>query len=103
MLILKSFIDFPFALMFGMLYGKQVAFSAIPVALIQLFIFFIALCAKNYITADLMAQLNSVGYIILFFSGFNLICDEKYRINNLNMLWGMLLVTVFNLVFIIWR
>jgi len=41
-------------------------------------------------------QLCAIGYILLFFSGLNLTTDGKSRINNINMLPGMLLVILFH-------
>lgn len=102
-LILKSLIDFPFALTFGVMYGKKVALSAIPVAIIQLLIFLLTLILKDFMTPPMIKQLCSMGYIILFFSGFNMICDEKYKINNTNMLIGIMFVIIYNVILAIWR
>lgn len=102
-LILKSLIDFPFALTFGVMYGKKVALSAIPVAIIQLLIFLLTLILKDFMTPPMIKQLCSMGYIILFFSGFNMICDEKHKINNTNMLIGIMFVIIYNVILAIWR
>lgn len=101
-LILKSLIDFPFALMFGMSYGGTAAFSALPVMLIQLLFFTLSCCFGDFFSDGFVGQLCAMGYIVLFFSGFNLICDGHYKISNVNMLPGIFLIIVFNLLWTIW-
>ena len=97
-LILKSIIDFPFALMFGISYGKKVMLSAIPVALVQLIIVWLSILSKTLFDTETVKQLCTMGYIILFFSGFNLICETKYKINNVNMIIGIFLILLYNIV-----
>ncbi len=101
-LILKSIIDFPFALMFGMSYGKKVVLSALPVTLCQIFVFLGAIISKNILAPELIKQICSIGYIILFFSGFNLICEKKFRINNINMLMGILILLLYYIIIGLW-
>ncbi|MBE7036214.1 MAG: DUF554 domain-containing protein [Ruminococcaceae bacterium] len=101
-LILKSLIDFPFALMFGMSYGGTAAFSAIPVMLLQLLFWVLACLFGNFFSDGFIGQLCAMGYIVLFFSGFNLICDGRYKISNVNMIPGIFLIIVFNLLWTIW-
>ena len=102
-LILKGVIDFPFALMFGMSYGGKVALSAIPVALCQLFILLISKIFENFFSAEIIKQLCSMGYIVLFFSGFNLICENKKKINNTNMIIGIFVILLYNIILNFWR
>lgn len=97
-LFIKTFVDFPFAVAFGATYGKIVSLSALPVAAIQILIGLTAWLFAGIFSASMTAQLCAMGYIILFFSGFNLITDGKYKINNINMLPGIFLVAVFNLI-----
>ena len=97
-LILKSIIDLPFALMFGMSHGKKVVLSAIPVAICQLLVFLISLISKDILSPELIKQICSIGYVILFFSGFNLICEKKSRINNINMLVGILILLLYYII-----
>lgn len=97
-LFIKALIDFPFAIAFGAAYGKKVSISALPVALIQILIAVVAYFSKAFFTVQMTAQLCSIGYIILFFSGFNLIVDSKYKINNINMIPAIFLVVLFNLI-----
>lgn len=102
-LILKSMIDFPFALMFGMSYGKRVALSSFPVALCQIMVTGLAVLAKNFLDTSVIKQLCAMGYIILFFSGFNLLSEKNYRVNNVNMLAGILIILLYNVIIKLWR
>lgn len=95
-LFLKSFIDIPFSLIFGATYGAVAALSAIPVALIQILIAVVAYFSADFFSAALNMQLCALGYLILFFTGFNLITDQKHRVDNINILPGMLLIIVYN-------
>lgn len=47
-LILKSAIDFPFAVMFGICYGKKVGLAAVPVAVGHLIVAVLAIMYKNF-------------------------------------------------------
>ena len=93
-LYIKSLVDIPFALAFGATYGKAAGLSAVPVALVQIIIAVIVHFSASVFTATMVMQLCAVGYIILFFSGFNLMTDSKHKINNVNMLPGILLVVL---------
>ena len=95
-LILKALIDFPFALMLGATYGKRTALSAPIVLLMQIGIAVGAYFAGAYISDTLISQLCSLGYLILFFSGFNMICAPKNKIKNINMLPGIFLIIIYN-------
>lgn len=97
-LFVKSFIDFPFAIAFGAAYGKVVSLSALPVSFIQVIIALIAYFFSDFFRGDITTQLCAMGYIILFFSGFNLMTGGKYKINNINMLPGVFLVVLFNFI-----
>lgn len=97
LLYLKSGIDFPFAIMFGAMYGKSASLSALPTALIQLIIAVIAFFAGNIISQQLLSQLCSVGYVILFFSGMNMLSDEQ-KMSTVKMLPAIPLVIVINLI-----
>lgn len=102
-LILKSIIDFPFALMFGISYGKSVSLSAVPVAIGQLAIVLLTRLSKNILDTATIKQLCATGYVILFFSGFNLICERKYKINNMNMIIGIFIILLYNSFLALWR
>ena len=97
-LFIKSFVDLPFALAFGGAYGSKAALAAIPVAALQLLILWIARLTLGEFGDSMIQQLCAMGYIILFFSGMNLMTDGKHRIPNINMLPGILLVIIINMV-----
>ena len=97
-LILKGIIDFPFALMLGATYGKKVSFSAPVIMVTQILIAVAAFYAGCFISNSLLCQLCSLGYVILFFSGFNMICPSKQKIKNINMIPGMLLIIIYNVI-----
>ena len=102
-LIIKSLIDFPFALMFGISYGKKVLLSSIPVAVVQVIIVLLTILSKTFFDTTVIKQLCAMGYIILFFSGFNLICESKYKINNINMIIGIFIILLYNVLLKLWR
>lgn len=97
-LILKGVIDFPFALVLGATYGKRVSISAAVVVGMQLFIAAIAYLLGDFLSSALLRQLCSLGYLILFFSGFNMTVDPKYKIKNINFLPGIFLLIVYNVI-----
>lgn len=97
-LILKGIIDFPFALMLGAAYGKTVSLSSAVVLSIQLIIAGAAAFLGNFISADMICQLCSLGYLILFFSGFNMVCPSKKKVKNMNIIPGMFLIIIYNTV-----
>ena len=101
-LILKSIIDFPFALMFGITYGKKVILSFIPVASGQMIILLLTILSKEFLDSTAIKQLCAMGYIILFFSGFNLICESKNKINNVNMIIGIFMILIYNVLTKVW-
>ena len=95
-LILKGIIDFPFAIMLGAAYGKKVSFSAAAVVLMQLVIAALAYCFGAFFSTDLLCQLCSIGYLILFFSGFNMLCLSDCKIKNINIIPGIFLIIIYN-------
>ncbi len=94
-LVLKGVIDFPFALMLGAAYGKKISFSAFPVVSAQVLIAGLAFLLGDFISEDLLCQLCSLGYMILFFSGFNMICSSK--IKNMNFIPGIFLIIIYHI------
>jgi uncharacterized membrane protein YqgA involved in biofilm formation len=98
LLFLKCAIDFPFAIMYGALFGKSVTLSAIPVGVIQIIIALAAFLAGSFVSAEMLAQLCAVGYVILFFSGFNMLADEKNKVKTVNMLPSIPLVIILNII-----
>lgn len=97
-LFIKSFVDFPFAIAFGATYGKKVSFASLPVATVQILIFLAASSFSTFLSDEMTAQLCAMGYIILFFSGFNLITESNNKINNINMLPSVFFVVALNLI-----
>ena len=96
-LLIKSAVDLPFAIAFGAAYGKVTALSALPVAAIQVLIAAAAYFGASFFDPETVAELCAIGYIVLFFSGFNLMSDGRYKVSNINMLPGILLVLIVNL------
>ena len=97
-LILKGVIDFPFALMLGATYGKRVSLSSVAVVLIQLIIAAVAYFFMDFLSDSLLCQLCSIGYLILFFSGFNMICPSTSKVKNINIIPGIFLIIIYNIV-----
>ncbi len=94
---MKSLIDLPFAIAFGAAYGKITALAAIPVAIVQAAIAVAVCFSASLFNAAMIAQLNAIGFIILFFSGFNLLVKKPYKVNSINMLPGILFLILFNI------
>ena len=98
MLYLKSLIDLPFAIILGSSLGKTVSLSAIPVAIIQVLIFLLSKLIGNYITSENVKELCAVSYVILFFSGYNLIVDEKLQFSSVKLLPSILIIIIFGII-----
>ena len=97
-LILKGVVDFPFALMLGATYGKKVAWSAPLVAAVQLIIAAAAYALGHFISDQLLCQLCSIGYLILFCSGLNMLLPPQHKIKTVNMIPGILLIIIYNVI-----
>ncbi len=97
-LVLKGVIDFPFALMMGATYGKKISISAIVVVLGQLIIAAVAYFLGAFISINLLCQLCSIGYLILFFSGFNMLCLPQNKIKNIHIIPGIFLIIIYNVI-----
>lgn len=97
LLLLKSVMDVPFAIVFGATYGAVAALSAIPVALIQILIVAATWLVASMLTPDMVDHLCAYGYIILFFSGYNMVTQGKHKVNNINMLPGILVLIIFHI------
>ena len=63
--------------------GKGSAFSAIPVGLFQGSVTALALFIKPFMTDAALAGLSSVGSILIFCVGVNLVWDTKLRVANM--------------------
>ena len=69
----------------------------------QLMIAGLTAISKCFFDANVIKQLCAMGYIVLFFSGFNLVCEKKYKINNINMIMGIFIILLYNIIIKIWR
>ena len=97
-LYLKALVDFPLALLVGASYGKFAMLSAIPVAALQGLVALLAYFSGDFISEEMLMSLCSMGFIILFFTGFNMISPAEKKIKNTNMLPGVIFVIIFHLV-----
>ena len=97
-LLTKCIVDMPLAVSFGAAMGIGVAYSALPVALMQLAIGFAAAVAKEFMTPDFIAQLNVIGYLILFFTGFNMLFDGTTKVKCSNMLPSLGVAAAYNII-----
>lgn len=79
----KSVLDFIIILVMTCSLGKGSAFSAIPVGLFQGSVTALALFIKPFMTDAALAGLSSVGSILIFCVGVNLVWDTKLRVANM--------------------
>ena len=98
-------VDFPLGLLIGANYGVIASLSSIPVAIIQIIIAVIAYFAGAFITQSLLMSLCSMGFIILFFTGYNMLTSSENKIKNTNMVPSVLLVIILHAIkgLILWH
>ena len=101
-LISKAIVDFPLAVSLGAILGVGVVFSAFSTGVIQIAIAIIAYFARGFFTASAISQLAAIGYIILFFVGFNMVFKEIIRVKTNNMIPSIAVVLIYNAVLNIW-
>ena len=77
-------------------YGKKISLSAIAVVLMQLLIAALAYGLGAFFSPDLLCQLCSIGYLILFFSGVNMLGLPNCKIKNINIIPGIFLIIIYN-------
>ena len=94
-LILKALIDFPLGLLVGANYGKVASLSFIPVAVLQGIIATVAYFLGGHISQEMLMSLCSMGFVILFFTGYNMLSKSENKIKNINMVPSVLLVIIF--------
>lgn len=94
-LYLKAMIDFPFALLIGATYGKFPVLSFIPVAAIQVIVALIAYFCGDFISQTMLMSLCAIGYVILFFTGFNMVSRTEIKFKTTNMVPSMIFVIIF--------
>jgi len=82
-LIIKSTLDFTTAIVLASALGIGVAFSAIPVFLLQGSISLLAGVISPYVSENLLNLFCMVGYAIVMVIGFNFLCDIKVKTANL--------------------
>lgn len=97
-LYLKAMVDFPLALLIGASYGRLPMLASIPVAGFQGIIALLAYLFGDVISQSMIMSLCAVGFIILFFTGFNMLSGVENKIKNTNMVPAMLIVIVFNII-----
>ena len=97
-LYLKAMVDFPLGLIIGANYGKLASLSSIPVAILQCFIAIIAYFWGSFISQALIMSLCSMGFIILFFTGYNMLTTSENKIKNTNMVPSVFLVIIFHVI-----
>ena len=95
-LFLKAMVDFPLGLLIGANYGKIASLSSIPVAFIQVVIATVSYFLGAFITQAMLMSLCSIGFIILFFTGYNMLSSTENKIKNTNMVPSVLLVIIFH-------
>lgn len=82
-LIAKGVLDFAIILVMTASMGKGCIFSAIPVGIFQGVITALSGFLKPLITEPMLANISSVGSILVFCVGVNLIWGKKIRVANL--------------------
>ncbi|MBR7111250.1 MAG: DUF554 family protein [Clostridia bacterium] len=97
-LFLKALIDFPLGLLIGANYGKVASLSFIPVAILQCIIAVIAHFLGGYISQEILMSLCSMGFVILFFTGYNMLSTSENKIKNINMVPSVFLVIIFHVI-----
>lgn len=98
MLINKCFVDFPLAISFGAMMGAGIALSGFSVGIMQMIIGGIAFCLRDFFTPEVIEQLCVMGYIILFFVGFNMVFEGIVKVETDNMIPSILLVLIYNII-----
>lgn len=96
-LFVKSIVDFPFAVMFGAIYGAGICLSSLVVVGIQVLIAITAFCSRVLLDNAVICQILSIGYIILFLSGLNMVYKES-KIKTINLLPSIIFVILYNVI-----
>ena len=82
-LVTKSFLDFIIVMVLSSSMGKGAIFSAVPVALLQGSITALAGVIRPIMTEVALSNLSTVGNVLIFCVGVNLVWDKKVRVANL--------------------
>lgn len=97
-LYLKAMVDFPLGLLIGVNYGKIASLSFIPVAILQCIIAIASYFLGSFISQSMLMSLCSMGYIILFFTGYNMLTTSENKIKNTNMVPSVFLIIIFHVI-----
>ncbi|MGT2887356.1 DUF554 domain-containing protein [Streptococcus didelphis] len=79
----KSVLDFIIVMILTSSLGKGVAFSAIPVFVLQGAITILAKLLQPFMTVTALANITTIGSILIFCIGINLVWDKKIRVANM--------------------
>jgi len=79
----KSVIDGASSIVFAASMGLGVVFSAIPVFLYQSFIVLTSIAIKDFLTADIIREMSSVGSLVVAAIGLNLLEVKEIKAANL--------------------
>ena len=82
----KAMVDFVLAIIFGSYMGRGIALSAVPVGIMQIAIGLLAVYAGQLLNEALLCHLRMIGYLLLFFVGFNLLFDGIINVKTGDML-----------------
>ena len=76
----KSVMDCVFVMAFAASLGKGCLFSAIPVAVFQGLMTFLATVIEPYLTLQAISNLSLVGSMMIFCVGVNILWETKFRV-----------------------
>jgi uncharacterized membrane protein YqgA involved in biofilm formation len=82
-LLTKAILDAVIVMVMTASYGKGCIFSALPVAVLQGSITFLARFLQPVMTAQAMSNLSLVGSILIFCVGVNLTFGKRFKVANL--------------------
>ncbi|MCL2864357.1 MAG: DUF554 domain-containing protein [Lachnospiraceae bacterium] len=83
MLLIKSVLDMVIAIVFASTLGIGVMFSALSLGLYQGGITLFAVLIAESISPELIANLSSLGSVLIFCVGINLVFGNKIRVGNM--------------------
>lgn len=96
-LLIKALLDGIFSLIFASKYGIGVLFSSIVVFLYQGSLYFLAFFIKNSLSENIIAEISTLGGIIMIGLAFNLIFDKNIKIGN--MVPALFIPIIYNAIF----
>ncbi|MDD7410680.1 DUF554 domain-containing protein [Fusobacterium gastrosuis] len=96
-LLIKALLDGIFSLIFASKYGIGVLFSSIVVFLYQGSLYFLAFFIKNSLSENIIAEISTLGGIIMIGLAFNLLFDKNIKIGN--MVPALFIPIIYNAIF----